>query len=277
VLLVWRNSSRRLVGTAVILYFVPLALFLMGYLATLAGQPMPVPPDPTPAELAKTIAVYREGTFAEIFRTRAAEWVMLNQMAPFFITRVIALFLVGVWLWRSGRLREIEANLEWWRRMRWVGAAAGLGGAAVSAWIEWQFHPTPTKPTLAMAALFTIQSITIPALSLFYASAVVFAFRSRKWRSLVQPFAYVGRMALTNYLLQSVICTALFYSYGGGLFGTMGPLAGWIPVLAVYGAQIPFSAWWLRDHRWGPMEHLWRRLTYGTLNRAGQTPEAPAT
>jgi uncharacterized protein len=74
-------------------------------------------------------------------------------------------------------------------------------------------------------------------------------------------------MALTNYLMQSVICTTIFYSYGGGLYGRVGPLLDLPLAILIYGLQVPFSKWWLSSHRYGPMEWVWRRLTYGRLTQ----------
>ena len=70
-------------------------------------------------------------------------------------------------------------------------------------------------------------------------------------------------MALTNYLLQSLICTTIFYSYGLGLYGRVGPLLNLFLGVAIYSAQVPLSRWWLSTHCYGPMEWLWRRMTYG--------------
>ena len=64
----------------------------------------------------------------------------------------------------------------------------------------------------------------VPALSLGYAATVVRLWSDPAWQRTLLPFSYVGRMALTNYLLQSVICTMIFYSYGLGLYGRVGPL-----------------------------------------------------
>ncbi|SDX97476.1 uncharacterized protein SAMN05421736_10150 [Evansella caseinilytica] len=75
-------------------------------------------------------------------------------------------------------------------------------------------------------------------------------------------FAYLGRMALTNYLLQSVIMTTIFYGYGVGMFGKLGPLTGSMMAAALIGGQIFFSRYWLQRHRFGPMEWLWRKGTY---------------
>lgn len=101
------------------------------------------------------------------------------------------------------------------------------------------------------------------ALALWYASAVVLLVERPAWRRRLAPLAAAGRMALTNYLLQSLVCTTLFYSYGLGLYGRVGPAGGLLLTLAIFGGQLAFSAWWLRRFRFGPVEWLWRTLTYG--------------
>ena len=71
-------------------------------------------------------------------------------------------------------------------------------------------------------------------------------------------------MPLTNYLMQTLICTALFTGWGLGLWGRVGPAAGLALALGIYFAiQLPWSVWWLRHHETGPLEEAWKRLTYG--------------
>jgi uncharacterized protein len=74
--------------------------------------------------------------------------------------------------------------------------------------------------------------------------------------------ASAGRMALTNYLMQSIICTTLFYGYGFGLFGKVNVQQGLIITLLVWGIQLPLSQWWLSKYKFGPAEWLWRWITY---------------
>jgi uncharacterized protein len=111
-------------------------------------------------------------------------------------------------------------------------------------------------------------TIGVPAGSLFYASTVALLWQKVQWRERLRPFAAVGRMALSNYLLQSLVCTTLYYSWGIGLYGRVGPLLGFVPTIAIYAAQVALSVWWLRHYATGPMEWLWRRLTYGSPARA---------
>jgi uncharacterized membrane protein YeiB len=99
----------------------------------------------------------------------------------------------------------------------------------------------------------------LPA-SLGYIGAVVLAFHGRLRRWLAW-FAPAGRMALTNYLLQSLLGTLFFYGYGLGQWG-MGRAAQIVFVLVVFGLQLLLSRWWLARFRYGPMEWLWRAATY---------------
>ena len=90
----------------------------------------------------------------------------------------------------------------------------------------------------------------------------------------MRVLAPVGRMALTNYLLQSVVGTLVFYGYGAGYWGMA---RSWQVVLVtvVFALQVAFSHWWLARYRFGPMEWLWRWLTYGTRPQFRRSSAAP--
>ena len=81
-------------------------------------------------------------------------------------------------------------------------------------------------------------------------------------RNLMERFAALGRMALTNYLMHSVILTTVFYGYGLGLYGTIPRMWQMGFVVAVVGFQLWFSPFWLHHYRFGPVEWVWRSLTY---------------
>src|SRR5262249_32601294 len=128
-----------------------------------------------------------------------------------------------------------------------------------------QSRAVPGKPTLIG---FIATVAFLPAahlLSAGYASGLAVLIQNPIWRDRLTPFAAVGRMALTDYLTQSIVCTVFYYNYTTGLYGRVGPAAGLIPTVLLYGAQVVFSNWWLTRFRFGPMEWLWRGMTYGTL------------
>ncbi len=261
-LLLFRNLSQRaILRWAHVMYWFMIVLVLCFYIATLFG----VPPPPTPDyKIQATIDIYARGTYAQIFALRAREWWNVNSFV-FFLTRILGIFLFGLYIWRQGYLRQPAEHLDWWKRAQRIGLPLGLASNLLVVVLDWLFHPSPMRPTLLLIVMFTLQSLALPALSLGYASTVVLLWQDPAWRRRLMPFSYVGRMALTNYLLQSLVCTTLFYSYGLGLYGRVGPLADLFIGIAIYGLQIPFSQWWLRTHRYGPMEWIWRRLTYGSV------------
>ncbi len=263
-LMLFRTRSQRTVWWwAHGLYWWPALMFTGAMIAKLAGHDIPMPPEPTKEAIEKTIAIYSSGTIQQIFLERAREWRVLNGGAAFFFPRILGWFLFGLYIWRQGFLRDPGSHLAWWRKARGWGLSLGLAGNAAGVAIIETMHPNMFSPSPASLAIMLVLSAGIPALSLGYAATVVLWFQKDACRHCLMRFAYVGRMALTNYLLQSAICTTLFYSYGGALFGKIGPLIGLLPTVLIYGLQIPFSRWWLSSRRYGPMERLWRLLTYG--------------
>jgi len=100
------------------------------------------------------------------------------------------------------------------------------------------------------------------ASALFYLSSFTLLSLTGTGKKLISPFIYVGRMALTNYIFQSVISFILFYGVGFGLYGSVSPMMGVFIVIAVFFIQILISKWWLQHFRFGPLEWIWRRLTY---------------
>jgi len=100
-------------------------------------------------------------------------------------------------------------------------------------------------------------------LAAFYLASVILAMNNSAIAKLLSPFASIGRMTLTNYLCQSLICTTLMYSYGFGLYGRLRPLDWLALTLFIYAAQLLVSVWWLRRFAFGPAERLWRTLVFG--------------
>ena len=102
------------------------------------------------------------------------------------------------------------------------------------------------------------------AVGLGYVGLVMLACRSTALRRATRPFAAVGQTALSNYLLQTVICTTIFYGHGLGLYGSVDRVGQLGVVAGVWAVQLIASPLWLRRYRFGPAEWVWRSLTYGT-------------
>ncbi|HET7218209.1 MAG TPA: DUF418 domain-containing protein [Vicinamibacterales bacterium] len=226
------------------------------------------------------IRIYSSGTIREIFSVRTEEWLDVNGML-IFLTRVLALFLFGLFIWRQGYLARPAEHLDWWRRAQRLGLPIGLVGNAIAVALVLVFDPNPMKLSGVTVLYFFVMSIAIPALSLGYAATVVLLWQDPAMQRRLMPFSYVGRMALTNYLTQSIVCTTIFYSYGLGLYGRVGPLADFFLALAIYALQVPLSKWWLTRYRYGPAEAAWRWMTYGAAafrgDQAASSVKLPAS
>jgi len=109
----------------------------------------------------------------------------------------------------------------------------------------------------------TIERLGGVMLAVGYAATVIGCVSLPAGQRMLAWAAPIGRMAFTNYLAQSLILGWIFYGYGLGLFGRLSVTTAFAVGVAVYVAQVAFSARWLGQYRYGPIEWLWRSLMYG--------------
>jgi uncharacterized protein len=135
----------------------------------------------------------------------------------------------------------------------------GLPANIIATWAfeHWAYLP----PSFGGLLGVVMQAVGIPMLALGYASTI--ALLVIDGRRFITVFAPVGRMALTNYLMHSIVCVVLSYGFGFGLWWRTGASRAMAIAGAIIVVQIPLSAWWLSRYRFGPVEWVWRRLTYG--------------
>lgn len=205
--------------------------------------------------------IYANGNFWEITRQRVSDLLFMWLISLFIAPSIFAMFLLGSIFGRKGYLHHPEQHTTLFRRLLVWGIIVGIVGNALYASLI--LTGARATPTLDSFVAGVGQAVGAPALMLAYVAAITLGMLNPRWQPKLQWLAPVGRMALTNYLLQSVICTTLFYGYGFGLFGKMGAAAGLVLTLAIYALQIVWSRWWLARFQFGPVEWLWRTLTYG--------------
>jgi uncharacterized protein len=173
---------------------------------------------------------------------------------------LLSVFLIGLWVWRTGAVEHLADYRPVLKRICVVCLPVGLALNTASEVL------LTVRPDAVSTEWFAdVLGVTFaPILSAGYASGLALLILSDMWKRRFLPLAAVGRMALTNYLMQSVVCTAFFYLTG--LYGKLGPAWDVLFAVVLYGLQIVYSNWWLARHRYGPMEWLWRRMTYGSPN-----------
>lgn len=206
--------------------------------------------------------VFLEGSYPqwllEVFRFNWYDFFASGFVLA-WILYALGRFLVGAWIARRGFLQRVGQITPALRRIVVVALPLGLALEAIHSAIQFKIARLPPLVDEALHA------IGAPLLALAYAAALVLLVRSARWRSLVGAFAPVGRMALTNYVLQGVYIGFLLYGFGPGLglAGSLGPAAAVALSVAFYAVQVIVSSWWLRQFRFGPLEWAWRALTYG--------------
>ena len=203
-----------------------------------------------------------------------ANWARLANWA--LLCFVLSRFLFGYWAGRKGLLQDPWRHR---RLLRWLCAGGVVTGLALLGLSEVQAswraaHPDLDTRTLKLA-LRVLARLEPIALGVAYAAGFVLAFCHPRLHRWLAPFAAVGRMALTHYLLQSVAGVALFYAIGAGVGGGY----GLPPVLlfwgVLFGLQMALSHWWLARFRFGPVEWLWRWMTRGRRPPFRHRPPVP--
>ncbi len=203
---------------------------------------------------------YSQGSFNEIIAIRIEEYKAILPGVLFFYPMVMAMFLLGAWAARKKMIANYMENLLFFRKAFWWGL--GIGLIANTAYTYSFQHAQVMNPDVWSFLSTLGHSLGGFSFCLLYVSVVVLLVSKGKLGTLTKWLSPVGRMALTNYLMHSIICTFVFLSYGLGQFGKIEIWQGIILTIIIYGLQIPFSAWWLKRFHFGPFEWVWRSLTY---------------
>lgn len=212
---------------------------------------------PSADAIAWEVTRYRSGWFEQMdHRIPAALRYETSHLATRSLWQMTGLMLVGMALLRLGVLNASRAP-AFYAAMSAVGLGAGVPLVlyGVSRNIA---HGWDVASYLAVTSHCNYWGGLVMSLG-WIGSVMLLVRLGIKMRAL----AAVGRLALTNYLLQSVICTTIFYGHGLGLFGRIERVGQVVIVLGVWAMQLALSVWWLRYFDFGPAEWAWRCLTYG--------------
>lgn len=261
---IWEGDILAFYGGMVLLLFIFLkrkakTLFIWsGILFALILSFSALPAEPLPesagmaAYLAEAQLVYSDGSYRDIQDFR------LHVLPPDFdgilyaVTAIIsplifiALFLLGMGLAKT----DVFSRIHDYPRLYRLGLLLLPIGVVMKAFALLQ-------PNFEMLLLPAGQLLSLGYIALFMQ-----LFASQKLPRFMTAFAAVGKLSLTNYLLQSVICTFIFYGYGLGLFGQLGVTAGVLLGLAIYSCQVLISHLYLQRWQRGPVESLLRMWTY---------------
>ncbi|MEO8444301.1 MAG: DUF418 domain-containing protein [Gammaproteobacteria bacterium] len=230
-------------------------------------------PDPAGAELAEDVRVMQTGSLGQVALRQARVSIVLQTIVTlkWWLLDALAMMIIGLVLCRSGILTR-PAPTSRYVAMVVLGFGIGLPLAAwqTSTLFATDFHPLQVEITKLSYDLRRLaMGIAYLGLILWFSQAG-FGLRIR------QRLAAVGRLALTNYLAQSILCALIFYGFGLGLYGRVTGYQLYGVVALIWVLEIAWSSWWLRRFQIGPFEWVWRSVTYGR-RQAWRSPAAAAT
>ena len=212
----------------------------------------------------------RNGAYPSLVAARA------RLVAPFLTTprwyvgpglSSLGLFLIGAAIARSRILSDPKAHRAPLRRLLLWGA---LFGVVTNLFVLWRAGAEGA----GVLGRLVDQGLDLgdTALALAYGAGIVLTYSaSAVWRRRFALLAFAGRTALSNVVLQWIVISTLLFGYGFGLLDRIGTLTCLLLSFPIFAGELWLSRWWLARHRFGPLEWLWRTMTYGHLPRTGDT------
>ena len=229
---------------------------------------------------AQEITRKMRGRYAEVAsRVRPQAWRLETKLLYMELPDSVALMLLGLALLKLGFLAGTW-ELRTYRRLALLGYGLGL---PLVVWV-FAYH-LAAAPTFE-AGMAHMERTPVPWIELIYpfqrillmlghASLLVLLYRSGRLAALTSRFRAVGQMAFTNYIAHTVLSTLTFFGYGLGFYGKVAFWQTQVFALAVGAMALVWSPWWLARFRFGPLEWVWRSLTYLRLQPWRRNAAAP--
>ncbi|MCC5866988.1 MAG: DUF418 domain-containing protein [Gammaproteobacteria bacterium] len=214
---------------------------------------------PTAEVLARELAAYRGGWLEQMaLRVPTAIEFQTFLLLIWGFWRAAGLMLIGMALYKSGILGGTRPTGIY---LAFIAAALLIGLPLVAYGVYWNTASEWGLSSMFLGSQFNYWGSVLVMLGWIGVLTLVYQSGAMSW--LTARLAAVGRMAFTNYLMQTVICVFLFYGHGLGWFGDLERSGQILVVFAIWALQLWYSPLWLSRFRQGPLEWLWRRLTYG--------------
>jgi uncharacterized protein len=281
-LIPFRNVSTKWLVVSAMLLILNVPGMLLGYAQL--NAPPPTPEQQQAAAQTQAQGMQRaqvqfdakqSGTVSDVISANLGPALVGKAMFQIFTGRLwitFGLFLLGMCAGRLEIFRDTEQNRRFFRRLLWVAGSLALVTTVVAI-VKPASYQLRTFVDLLASFSFTVQQA---ALSAFYVSVVTLLYWRKPKEGLLAKLAPVGKMGLTIYLTQSAFGLLLFYGFGFGMLGKLGVAAAVGCGIAFYAVQIVLARWWMAHLRMGPVEWLWRALTYLTLQPNAREVMRPA-
>ncbi|WP_343486347.1 DUF418 domain-containing protein [Allomuricauda sp. d1] len=261
----YRVNNKWILGIAAVLFF-GLARFIVFYVTNGEGVFGPVEMDPSSPKVLTYYDTLKNGTLAEVFATNATQGHVDKAEFQYGIFGrgyfTFAFFLIGLYVGRSGFFKRFKEEKKLTKKVLIYASVAlvvffGIMATAFASMGE-NFNFNSWNAMIGLTAM----DLANFAMTLIYIALFTMLFRKAKWEQRLDKFAPYGRMALTNYVFQSVLFTFMLFGWGLGLIGELRQLYTFLIAIAFIALQMWFSKIWLDHFKYGPLEWLWRSATF---------------
>ncbi|OFE11357.1 hypothetical protein PHACT_12425 [Pseudohongiella acticola] len=214
--------------------------------------------NPPAAQLAEEIAAY-QGGWSQQMSNRVPVTLEMHTFVYLIwgFWRAAGMMLLGMALYKLGILSARADNRVYWRFLA-VGVLLGL--PIIMIGIQWNFANAWGPVSMFLGSQFNYWASIL--VSMAYMASLILLLKHNRMNWLTQRLAAVGRMAFSNYIMHTLICGFIFYGHGLGQFGQIDRSGQIVIVFGIWILQLLVSPMWLRHFRFGPLEWLWRSLTY---------------
>lgn len=259
-LLLMKLSGTMLMTIGAVVYIIP-QLFLSGMLVIISMIDVSALGDFTDiVALQQAETTYATGTFWEITQQRFIDWSVNNNIGGFivYLIMILPLMMIGAGAAKKQWLEKANKQKKGWAILLVITLPIGLLIKMLPFYIE---------PSMSLQ--YVQDMLGGPILSFAYIAIAVLLMTNKYVVQILKPLASAGRMSITIYLTQSIVGTFIFYQYGLGLYGEMSMQTGTLLAITIFIIQVILAEIWLWKFKQGPVEKVWRLLTYGRTKIKG--------
>ncbi|KIL47370.1 DUF418 domain-containing protein [Jeotgalibacillus campisalis] len=253
-LLLLQLEGKLLLVIGLLLFLLPQVLISAIFIVASIADPTSVTYFNAVQEIQSSIEAYGNGTISDIFSQRLSDWLYANNPASFLSLAIalLPLMMIGAGVSKMKLIEKAADKKKSLILIILLTLPAALVLKTSPYWMEKN-----------LAYSFIQDFVGGPLLAVSYMALLALLMTRKKAAKWLRPLAQTGRMSLTNYLMQSIAGTLIFYSYGLGLYGEISLLTGFYIAIGLFAIQVILSDLWLSKFSQGPVEFVWRRLTYG--------------
>lgn len=269
-LLLFRNAkTKTILISSVIIFLIPFLLTLGFYLAASNDAGMmtqlqneytnTITPDLTQHN-ERSYAIYPVGNFSQIFSMRMDDTMRFYKSLPFWWWNSFAMFLLGLYAGKEKFFQRMDEMKDTLKKIFLISGITGIGGNIIFVWAYHNQNLFIPNMYNVIYSMFHI--ISVPTMTLFYITGFYFISKTLNGKKLITLLAPMGKIALTNYVMQSIICNFILFGFGLGLYGSISPSIGLLFSMGIWLFQLVVSNWYVKRFSYGPLEYIWRSVIY---------------